>query len=144
MARTITAANAIYALSITGLYDTPQVLQGFMADRAFETEAVAPAELVLGVDGVLSAGWVPQMTPQTVAIMPDSPSSDIFENWLQAVNASRETLYANALITLGSIGRKYTLTRGILSSGMAIPGAQKVLQGRPWIITWESITSANI
>jgi hypothetical protein len=143
MARTITAANAVYALTVAGLYDTPQVLQGFAADRAFETEAVTPVETVLGVDGIMSAGWLPTITPQTITLMPDSPSSDIFENWAQALTSLRETLFAGATILIPSTGKVYTLTRGVLSSTMAIPNAQKVLQARPWAITWQSITSAN-
>jgi hypothetical protein len=139
---TITAANAVYALSVVGLFDVPQVLQGYTADAAFDTEAAEPAETVMGVDGHMSAGYTPYVTRQTISIMPDSPSSVIFENWLAAQKSARDVFFANATISMRSVGRKYTLTRGVLSSIMAIPGARKVLQGRPFIITWQDISPA--
>ena len=56
---TITSADCTFLITIAGLFTSPVQLQGFAADRAFETAAVDVAELVMGVDGNLSAGWVP-------------------------------------------------------------------------------------
>ena len=143
MANTITAANSVYLLTIPGLYDTPQLLVGYMADAAFDTEAASPAEVVIGVDGVMSSGYTPYVTAQVISLMPDSPSSIIFEEWLAAQKSQAEVLPAFATIALPSVSRKYTLTNGVLTSIMAIPSARKVLQGRPFTITWNEISPAN-
>jgi hypothetical protein len=135
----ITAANAVYLLSVTGLFPVPQQLQGFSADAAFDTDASEPAEVVIGVDGRMSAGYVPFLTRQTISIMPDSVSSLLFEDWLAAQKAAGEVYFANASITLTSVNRAYVLTNGILTSIVSIPGTRKVLTARNFVITWGSI-----
>jgi hypothetical protein len=139
---TITAANSNFLLSITGLYTVPQKLQGYTADAAFDTEATEIVETVMGVDGILSAGYTPQPTRQTVMIMPDSPSAIIFEDWVAAMDIAQEVYYANAIIDLPSISRSYVLTNGVLHSIPRIPGTRKVLQGRSFGLTWEKVVSA--
>ena len=54
----ITSANAIFLLSISGLYSVPQQLQGFAADDIFDVSGVSPGEVMMGVDGKLSGGFV--------------------------------------------------------------------------------------
>jgi len=141
---TITSADAVFLLSVDQLYPDAQLLQGYMADRAFETDAVEIAELVLGVDGNLSAGFVPYMVKTTISIMPDSPSSDIFENWIEAERQGRVKLTAQGSITLPATGRQYTLTDGYLTTITAVPAAARVLQGRPFVITWNTISVAPL
>jgi hypothetical protein len=135
----ITAANSVYALAIINLYPIPQILQGYSADAAFDTEAADAAEVVMGVDGRMSAGYVPFVTRQTISIMPDSVSSLLFEDWMAAQKAAGEVYFANASVTLPSVNRAYVLINGVLTSFPAIPGTRKVLQARQFTITWESI-----
>lgn len=137
---TITAANSIFLLSVGGIFPVPQQLQGYAADAAFAFDAIDPAEVVMGVDGNMSAGYVPYMTPQTINIMPDSPSLTIFETWLAAMNTAREVFYANGTIVLPSIGRKFTLTKGVLTSAKAAPDVKKVLTANEYKITWNIIS----
>jgi hypothetical protein len=141
---TITAANSVYMLAVAGLFPTPQQLQGFSADAAFDTDASEPAEVVIGVDGKMSAGFVPFLTRQTISIMSDSASSLLFEDWLAAQKAAREVFLANAVITLPSVNRAYVLTQGVLTSIVSIPGTRKVLQARNFIITWADINPVPI
>lgn len=141
-ALTITAANSVYMLSIAGLFDQPQRLQGYAADAAFSTESVETVETVLGVDGNLSAGWLPVAYTQTMQIMPDSLSSLIFEEWHNAQQSAREVFSANATILLPATGRQYTLTRGFLKGYVPIPEAAKTLRARSFSIIWASIAGA--
>ena len=142
--KTITATNSIFLLSVGGIFPIPQQLQGFAADAAFAFDAIDPAETVMGVDGNMSAGYVPYLTVQTISIMPDSPSLAIFETWLGAVNTAREVFYANGQITLPSIGRKYVMTRGVLSAAKAAPDVKKVLQSIEYKITWNNVAPSFI
>jgi hypothetical protein len=135
----ITAANSVFMLSVRGLFPVPQQLQGYSADDAFAPEAVEPAETVMGVDGRMSAGYVPYMTMITLNIMPDSPSNSLFDAWLAAQKAANEVYIADAIISLPSISRSYVCTYGVLSSIQPLPGVRKVLQARPFRITWESV-----
>ena len=139
---TITSTNSILTLSVFGLYPTPQRIQGFMADSAFTTDAQDLAEIVMGVDGRMSAGYVPNPVVMTISIMPDSPSQGFFENVIGATKSLREVFSMQGTLLLPSIGRLYTLNTGILNQGKILPDVQRVLQGTPFQITWESVTSA--
>jgi hypothetical protein len=140
---TITAANSAYAIAVTNLFPSPQTMQGFSADAMFSVEEADIAEIVMGVDGKLSAGFVFSPTPQNISIMPDSPSSSMFETWYNTSKAARDVYFANATIIMPAIKRKYTLTKGVLTKGKAMPDAKKTLQPREWKITWESITGED-
>lgn len=141
---TITSVNAVFMISIFPIFPAPQKLQGFMADDMYDVEAVDIAEIVLGVDGYTSAGFVPYNTKQTVAIMPDSISINVFETWILSEKLLQEKLKASAKITLPATNAEYTLTGGILTSVVAVPAAKRVLQGRHFVITWTDISKAMI
>lgn len=142
MAKTLTSANSVFALAIQGLYPSPQILRGYSADDAFSTEAVENAETVMGIDGHLSGGFVFNPIKQTIMIMPDSESLGVFENWRLAQEASREVYVASASITLPSIGKKYALSRGFLTSSRPIPDVKKTLQPVEFEVTWGTIVGA--
>lgn len=140
---TITSANSVFLLSIVGLFDSPQQLQGFAADAAFSGDARTPAETVMGVDGRMSVGFTFSLYKQKISLMPDSPSYILFEEWLSAMEAAQEIYVANATIVLPSIGRSYDLTRGALTIAKPIPDVKKVLQASEFEITWESVIGSN-
>ena len=141
--KTLTAANSQYLITIPGLYSSPTPLQGYATDDAFETAASELAEVVKGVDGIMSAGYMPYITEQTVHLQADSPSTQIFEDWLNTSKTAQEVFYANATIILPGLQRKYTLTKGVLRSYVPIPGAKKTMQPRPAIIMWSDISPAS-
>ena len=142
--RTLTAANSIYMLTCPGIYDTPVQLQGYATDAAFETAAAEAVEVMKGVDGKMSFGFVPFMTEQTVNIQADSSSAIVFETiWNQQLT-DQEVYPCSALISLPSLGRKYTLTNGVLRTYSSIPGSRKVLQPRAAIFMWDKIGAADI
>lgn len=136
---TITAANSIFFLSIQDLYPAPQLLQGYSADDAFTTEATDMAEVVMGVDGHMSTGFVFNPTAQTVVIMPDSPSLDLFEQLQSATKTSREVYRLDATIRLPAVGKKYTLSNGVLQQAPAIAAVKKTLQPLTFRLMWESV-----
>lgn len=143
MAKTITAANAVFMLSVPGLFDAPVQLQGFSADDVFDTEAVDPAEIMMGVDGYMSAGFVWVPIKQGITLMADSDSNDIFETWY-ANNGPNDLFVANGSVRLKSIGKSYTMTRGVLSTYPSMADAKKVLQPRKYGITWNRIEPAPL
>jgi len=133
----ITSSNAIIQLVIPEVFPAPMQLQQFSADDVFGTDALVPAEIVMGVDGHQSAGFVYVSTKQNFTLMADSPSNDVFDLWWGASQAAGEVITANAVIVLKSIGRKYQMTKGVLSSYAPAPDAKRTLQQRRFEITWE-------
>jgi hypothetical protein len=133
----ITSANAVYLISVAGVFPVAQPLQGWGVDEAFDTERADISETKLGVDGVFAAGWVPRVTKQTITLLAASPSFLIFEQWVAAQDTTQSIFYATGTIILPSIQRKYSLPNGVLGpSFQAIPNAKKVLADRQFEITW--------
>lgn len=140
----ITAANAVIMFSIPGVFPAPQQLQQFAADDIFATEALAAAEVQMGVDGFLTAGFVFNPVAQGFTLMADSPSNAVFDNWYAAEQVIREKYQASAIITLTSLRRKWTMVKGFLTSYPPIPDAGKTLRQRRFGITWESASVSPI
>lgn len=141
---TITSANAEYSLAVSGLFPIPQTLHGYAADDAFTTQAIQSTEIVMGMDGHMSVGFVNNPVIQEITLMPDSPSNFVFQQWWSQQYAAKEALVANGSIALASVGQTYTMTRGALTSYMPIYDAKKVLQAAKYQITWESVVGAPI
>ena len=136
---TITSANSVFTLVVAGLFPAPVQLKGYASDKAFTTEAVDLAEVQMGVDGRMTAGFVPNPVKQTITLQADSPSKDIFTAVIQAMKTAREVFYISGSISLPSTGESFALTRGILTNAKQIPDAQKVLQPVDYVVTWESV-----
>lgn len=140
----ITSTNSTYILAIAGVFPIGQKVEGFSADAAFAQDAVDMAETVMGVDGYMSAGYTPYITPQTITLMPNSPSFVIFNAWIMAQKTAREVFSANATILIPSIGKKYALTNGVLVNAKLIPDVKKVLQPVEYKLHWEDISPAFV
>lgn len=133
---TITASNAVFLLSVAGLFPTPQKLQEFGVDDAFTADVADTAETQVGVDGYGVAGYVPRTVPMTIRFLASSLSLDLFEQWIGAQDAAGEILYSSGLISQPSIGRKYTLYRGTLMRVSTMADVRRVLQNREFHISW--------
>jgi hypothetical protein len=143
MARTITSANAVYMLGVSGVFSTPQQLQGFAVDDAFETEAAEIGVVEVGVDGVGVGGYTPRSVKQTIALQASSVSVDLMDQWIAAMDSSGEVIYANGIITLKAIQAKFILSQGLLTRTPTMPAAKKVLQMLRYEITWMPL-GANV
>jgi len=136
---TITAANAIFTLSIPAVFPAPQQLQGYAADDAFSTEAVEPAEVMLGVDGIASAAYLPTLTKTIINLQADSPSLFIFDRWKGAQDAAQEIYLATGAIAMPSVGKTFALIAGTLTRIIQFPSVKKILQPSQFEITWQSV-----
>lgn len=140
--KSITSANAIIQITVANLYPTPQQLQQFSVEDIYDTDDIEPAEVMMGVDGVLTGGWVAAAVKQGFSLMADSPSNDLFEAVYRAQLAARDIYRFGASITLPSLGKAYTCTRGIMTGYKPIADAKKLLQPRKFTITWERVSPA--
>ena len=141
---TITSANAIYTISVSTLFPAPIQLQGFSADDIFTTGALASAETIMGLDGVLSGGFVFVPVTQNITLQADSASNTIFDQWWATQQLNKEVLTANGIIVLPAINTKWALTKGFLTSFPPVPDAAKTLRPRRFGITWNLVSPAEI
>lgn len=141
---TLTTANSAFALQIVNLFNSPQLIQGYATDDSFAADDQTSVETQMGVDGGLSAGYTPVPTVLNVMLQADSPSNDIFDQWIQAMRAAREVYVANASIRLQGIAKGYAFTRGYLTSHSPMAGSKKILQPRKFVITFQDCQPANL
>lgn len=141
---TITGANAVYTISVPSLFDAPENLHQFMADDSFSTEQQDVGETVMSNDGYLTGGFVFAAVSQTVSLLADSESIDLFDTWSQSMRTQRDAYFANGVITLPSVGKKWTMTRGLLVKYAIIPDVKKLLQGRKMVINWQSAIPSSL
>ena len=142
--KSLTAATAVYMLSITDLFTTPQQLQGFAADDVFNTDAIPSAETLMGVDGKLSGGFIYAPIVQNIMLQADSDSNFIFDQWFATQQQQQEAFIANAVVLLKAVGSKWNLTRGFLTQYKPIPDAKKILQARSFQITWNIVAPSAV
>lgn len=136
---TITSANSVVALTVAGLFPVPQQLQGFSADRAWESNSLVMTETQIGVDGRKTAGYIFNPVEQTFSLQGDSPSKSFFTAIINAMRAAREVLRIDGTIVLPSTGESFICSNGTLQASKMLPDAGKVLAQMDFVIVWESI-----
>lgn len=144
---TITSANAKLTFTVrgpAGVVVGPFTVQGYASDDAFVTEVADSAEAVMGVDGRMSAGFVPFITRQTITLQADSPSIALFEAWLGAQQVLKDMLFADGALSLPGLQKSYALIKGALTRITPIPQAKRVLQPVTYEIAWETVQPAPI
>lgn len=142
--RSITSADATFVLSSADFALAATVLEGYAADAAFATDNTDTAETSLGVDGKLSAGWVPRSYNQTITLQPDSPSRALFDLLVGAQDAARVVYRLSGVIHLPGNQYSYALSRGVLKNYSSIPTAQRILQPMTFVIEWEKVVPVPI
>lgn len=141
---TITSANSVFTLAAAGVFPVPQNLVGYSSDKAFATDALDLAEVQMGVDGRMTAGYTPNPVKQTISLQADSPSRDLMTTLIQFIKTQREIVYLTGSIVLPATGESFSCIRGVLTNVKQIPDANKVLQPVDFTITWESINRSLI
>jgi hypothetical protein len=134
----ITGANAVIMLWVPNLFPIPTQLQFFATDDVYETDPLQSAEVQMGVDGHLSAGWVAVPVEQRYALQADSPSVAFFDSVWAASQQVRDVYFIQGQVKLPNLGKKWVQTNGILSDYKPQPDVKKLLQAQKFRITWES------
>src|SRR5712692_4440678 len=121
----ITSANAVVGLSQPILLPTPVQLQGFPTDDIYDVDAIKSVEAVMGVDGVLSFGFVFVEIMQNIALQADSASNSFFDTlWLQ-MQAAQDVYPINGTILLPGVSTKFAMINGGLTGYKSIADAKR-------------------
>lgn len=139
--RSITSANSQLTLLVAGLFPAPVNIQGYAADDQFTSDSVDTAETVMGVDGIMSAGWVPAIVPLSVMIQADSPSIDLFVQWDEAQRVAREIIFGQATLLIPAMEKSYILTKGVLRQVKRIADGKRTIQPLPYLLHWGSVVA---
>lgn len=139
----ITSANATISLSQATLFPTPVQIQQFATDDITDIEAARIVEHQMGVDGVLSFGFVWAERMQEIALKADSPSIAFFD----AINTQQEAVQdvypLNGTIVVPGIGKMFNLINGALENYKPMPGVKKTLQPQRFRLVWNRVVAIN-
>lgn len=140
----LTAANSVITLSQSVLFPVPQQLQGFAADDVTDMDPVEVLESLMGVDGILSFGFVWAERVQEITLQGDSASNAFFDTVSTQQEAAQTVYPLSGLILLPAIGLKFTLINGGLKTYKPMPGVKKIIQPRKHRITWNKVIPAPV
>lgn len=140
---TITSANSKLSLTIRSSAGVaivgPFTLEGYATDDAFAVEAVESGIAKKGVDGRMSAGFVPFVTVQTIMLQADSPSIQLFDDWMAAEQALKDKLYADGALTQPGPQKAYVMVKGVLTRYTTLAAARRTLEPVQYQITWDQV-----
>lgn len=137
--RTLTSANCTFLLTVSPIFPAAVKISGFSADDITDMDAITPKESVMGIDGRLSAGYVPVPITQNIMLQADSLSNDFFDGWANYERSTRETYFAQGSLIVPATEKVYVLTRGVLTNFAPIPALRRTLQPRRFSIVWQGV-----
>ena len=135
----ITSANAVVALSVENLFSVN--LENFSADSSFTTDTVQAAETRMGVDGHMAAGFTPAIKTITINLEAGSPSTEYMQLLRQVQEVNMKPYKVNMVISIPSIGKRYTFSDGVLQSYKDLPDGQNVLSPTQWVFHFEGMSA---
>ena len=139
----ITSANATVAMSVAeGLFSIN--LENFSADSSFTSDTVQAAETRMGVDGHMAAGFTPAIKTITINLEAGSPSTEYMQLLRQVQEVNMKPYKVQMVISIPSIGKRYTLSNGVLQSYKDMPDGQTVLSPTQWVFHFESMSAEGL
>ena len=134
----ITSANATVAMAVEGL---PSImLDHFSADSSFTSDTVQAAETRMGVDGHMSAGYTPAIKTVTINLEPGSSSTQYMQLLRQVQETNMRPYKVQMVISIPSIGKRYSFSEGVLQSFKDLPDGQNVLSPTQWVFHFEDLS----
>jgi hypothetical protein len=119
-------------------------MQGFAADEMFDTTEVKPVEVLVGVDGKKSQGYVAFLVPFKFTLQADSLSIDIMDALQEAQEAAQEAYEISMSLSAPGLGKLWTFNNGSLTSFKKTPGGKKLMQPQTFELTFEKMISSVV
>jgi hypothetical protein len=138
----ITSANATVAVSVGGLFSVN--LENFSADSSFTSDTVQAAETRMGVDGHMAAGFTPAIKTITINLEAGSPSTEYMQLLRQVQEVNMKPYKVQMVISIPSIGKRYTFSEGVLQSYKDLPDGQNVLSPTQWVFHYEGMSAEGL
>lgn len=140
MSKNLTAADVVFALSVTDLFPIPFIVERFSMSNPFSNSKIALAETRQTLDGKLERGYVYNTISTTVTLEPTSATRPIITQWASASSTTQSAYSCNGNITFPSLQENYTLTNGVLIDADVLLSAAKITSPMSFTIQWEGYT----
>ncbi|HDY4931529.1 TPA: hypothetical protein RPG34_003361 [Yersinia enterocolitica] len=140
MAIDITSANSKLRIIVPSFYPGGFDVDDYAAEDMWNTDALQNTEEMLSADGKYHAGFVFDTTKLNLMLMPTSQAGYLIGDWAAAERTAVTKFACNAVLTIPALGLKYNFVNGVLFTWTPTPPGKRVLQPRPAIFHFESIT----
>lgn len=140
MAIDITSANSSVHIIVPAYYPSGFYAEDYAAEDMFDTAALQNAEEIMSADGKYHAGFVFNTVDFTLNLNAASATGIIMDDWMAAERAAIAKFPCNMVIAIPAMKIKYNFVNGILYSWMPTPPAKRIMQPRPAVLHFESVT----
>ncbi|ECG5735956.1 phage tail fiber protein [Salmonella enterica] len=140
----ITSANSKLRIVVPAYYPGGFDVDDYAANNMFETGALQNAEDMMSADGKYHAGFVFNPTEFTINLMATSNAGSLIDDWVSAERTAIGKFTCNAVLTVPALGAKWNFVNGIIFTWTQLPPGRLVLQPRPALFRFESVTRSAI
>lgn len=140
----ITSANATLVLSCADFALASVSVEGFAVDDAWSFEETEHVVTQKGVDGKMSAGWVPVLNNMRINFSPDSPFNVQMMALLQAQKTARKPFIISGVLSVPALNKVFTLSKGVCTRAKTVPDGARVLGPQAYTITFDDVSPAVI
>lgn len=144
MSRTLTSFNSVLTLTVSELDIGPVQIQGFATDDAFDTPEVKPVEVMVGVDGQKSSGFVAYLVPFTFILQATSTSIDVMDAIQEGIQALGDDVDIEMTLESPALGKLWTGQQGSLTSYKPTPQGKKLLGPQKYELTFQKMISSVV
>ena len=139
----ITSANAVLVLGVEELYPVGVQLTNFSTDQMLSSDDMEIAQVRMGVDGGMAAGYVANPFSLTITLEASSPSLTVMQSLLMAMKTNRTTYKCSVTLTIPSIKQVHFWRNGVLANGNPVPAPKKVLDPTSWKFVFQDYYTAG-
>ena len=139
MAMTLTSMNSVLTMANSTLFPAATQIEGFATDAAVAVDELETGIAVMGVDGKMSYGRVPNVRTCTITFQADSPSNTSFDIVEAFEKTQREKIELTFTLQVPSINRAYTFTKCVLTNINPLSPIQRTLGARTYKVACERV-----
>ena len=140
----ITSANSKLSIVVPSYYPSGFDVDDYSADNMFETGALQNKEDMMSADGKYHAGFIFNPTEFTIQLMPTSNAGSLIDDWYAAERTAISAFTCNATLLVPALNAKWNFVNGVLYTWTPTPPGRRVLQPRPAVFRFESVTRSAI
>ena len=142
--RDITSANSTAVMVVDTIFPIGFALEAYATDQSLSMGKSTIAETRMGVDGYMSAGFVPNIKTMTISFEQHSSSIKFLNQLYQLTEANRTIYEVTLVVTVPSVKKTYTFTGGVLKTAKPFADHKKVLDTVSYTFDFERMITASI
>lgn len=140
----ITSANAVLWLTVKELYPAGVQIMNFSADSMMSSDDIEIAQVRMGVDGGMAAGYTPNPYQLTITLEASSPSLTIMQSILMASKVNRTIYECSVTLTIPSLTQAHHWRHGVMIGGNPVTAPKKVLDPTSWKFAFQDYETAGL